>query len=60
MTLKVKDAAKILGVGLSAMYALSKSEGFPRINIGKKILIPRDAFEEWVKAQIKYRMNEEA
>ena len=48
MTLTVRDISQALGVNLTAAYALATSAGFPSIRIGKRIVIPRDAFQRWL------------
>lgn len=48
LTLTVKDISQALGVNLAAAYALATSQGFPSIRIGKRIVIPRDAFQRWL------------
>lgn len=40
--------ADILGISRSNAYSLVKSEGFPKINIGKRIVIPKEAFIKWL------------
>jgi len=47
-----KEAAKILGVGENKIYQLVKTEGFPKLMIGKMYRIPMLEFEQWVKDNI--------
>lgn len=56
LALSVPDAAKRLGVPVSTMYEIVKSEGFPTIRIGTRILVSAKGLEEWVdrKAQEGY------
>ena len=45
------EAARVaaqMGISLPKAYELVKSEGFPSIRIGTRILIPVDAFREWL------------
>ena len=51
LTLNALDVAEVLGISRAAAYELVRSRGFPRMNIGKRILIPKDAFLEWIKEQ---------
>lgn len=51
LCLKVSDVAAAMGVGSVTAYQLVKSEGFPRITIGKRIVIPKDAFLNWLHNQ---------
>ena len=46
------DIKDILHLGQNNAYKLIHTKGFPSITIGKKILIPKDEFEKWVKHNI--------
>lgn len=50
-TYSVKEAAEILGISYNSMNNLTWVEGFPVIQIGRKKVIPKDAFYEWLKNQ---------
>lgn len=47
-TWSVKELAKEMGISLPKAYELVNSDGFPTIRIGTRILIPVDAFREWL------------
>lgn len=47
-TMSVQELSAQLGISLPKAYALAKSEGFPSVRIGIRILIPVDAFREWL------------
>ena len=47
--LNAKMVAKLLGVAPSTAYELMQKEGFPRLRIGNRIVVPRDDFRKWVK-----------
>lgn len=47
----VSEAAEVLGVSRSKMYEFVKSEGFPVIYIGRRILIPIKGLERWLDEQ---------
>ena len=47
-TMSVRELAAQMGISLPKAYALTKEPGFPVIRIGTKILIPIDAFREWL------------
>ena len=51
LTLNALDVAEVLGISRAAAYELVRSKGFPHMNIGKRILIPKDAFLEWIREQ---------
>ena len=45
----VKDIKNIFKCGLKQAYELVNSNGFPRIKIGKKILVEKKALENWIE-----------
>lgn len=45
----VTEIRDILTIGTNKAYNLVKSEGFPSIKIGRKYLVPKDAFDKWVE-----------
>jgi len=47
--LKVKEVKAILGIGINQTYELVNSSAFPTIRLGRRILIPQDEFETWIK-----------
>lgn len=51
LTCSVEEAAKILGVSRSMAYQLARSEGFPTVKIGRRLLVSVKGLERWVEAQ---------
>lgn len=51
LTLSVPEAAKIVGVSSAKMYQLVKIEGFPTVQIGKRILVSVKGLERWIEEQ---------
>lgn len=51
-TYTVKELAVVLGISLANAYNLVKTEGFPRLMIGNKILIPREALDRWINREV--------
>lgn len=51
LTLSVPEAAKVLGISQTRMYQLARSEGFPSISVGKRILVSAKGLERWVEEQ---------
>ena len=51
MTLTVPDIQRALGIGRDAAYALANRADFPAIRLGKRIVIPYDAFQQWLDKQ---------
>lgn len=47
-TMSVRELAMQMGISLPKAYELVKKPGFPSIRIGTRILIPIDAFREWL------------
>lgn len=47
--LKVDDVATILGISRGSAYELVRRTDFPKIKIGRRIVIPRDAFLKWME-----------
>ena len=47
-TMSVQELASQLGISLPKSYELVKRPGFPVLRIGTRILIPVDAFREWL------------
>lgn len=48
LTYSVQEVSQLLGIGTTAAYQLVRSEGFPRIQVGRRIVVPKKAFEQWV------------
>lgn len=51
LTLSVPEAAKIVGVSSAKMYQLVRTEGFPTVHIGKRILVSARGLERWIEEQ---------
>ena len=45
----VKELSELMPIGTTKLYNLVHSEGFPSIIISRKILIPIDEFNKWVR-----------
>jgi len=50
-TMTVRDLAKELGICVPNAYELVRRQGFPAIMLGRRIIIPRMAFENWLHEQ---------
>lgn len=48
----VRDLIVVAGISRSLAYAWVQMEDFPKIRVGKRVLIPVDAFNAWVDEQI--------
>ena len=49
LMLTVVDVAKILGISRTGGYELAQREDFPSLKIGKRIVVPKEAFIQWVE-----------
>ena len=52
-TLTVQDIADILGINRNKAYNLSHREDFPSIQLGRRIIIERNLFFEWLEENCK-------
>ena len=54
-TMSVQELSAQMGISLPKAYELVKTPGFPTIRSGAKILIPIEAYKEWlVRTSISY------
>ena len=51
MTMSVQELSAQMGISLPKAYELVKTPGFPTLRIGTRILIPIDAYKEWLIKQ---------
>lgn len=49
MTYTPSEAAEILGIGAQSVRLLCKEPSFPGIPLGKGMIIPKKAFDEWLE-----------
>ena len=54
-TMSVQELSAQMGISLPKAYELVKSPGFPTIRIGTRILIPVDAYKEWLQKNSAHR-----
>ena len=50
-TMSVQELSTQMGISLPKAYELVKTPGFPTLRIGTRILIPIDAYKEWLMKQ---------
>ena len=48
LTLSVQEAAEQIGISKPKVYELIRSGEIPSIHIGKKIVVPRQPFLDWL------------
>lgn len=51
LTLTVPEAAQVIGISRAKAYQLVRSEGFPTIKIGSKLLVSAKGLERWLDEQ---------
>ena len=47
-TMSVQELSAQMGISLAKAYELVKAPGFPTLRIGTRILIPVDAYKNWL------------
>ncbi len=55
LTLSVPEVAAALGISRAGAYELVRSDSFPKIKIGNRILVPKDKFIAWMDEQVEVR-----
>lgn len=55
LTLTVPEVGKALGISRAKAYDLARSEGFPSMRIGTRILVLRDKLIRWIDEQTEVR-----
>ena len=51
LMLSVPEMAAVLGISRAGAYELVRSDGFPALKIGSRIVVPKEKFIEWINAQ---------
>ena len=51
LMLSVPEMGAALRISRAGAYELARSEGFPALRIGTRIVIPKDKLQEWVDKQ---------
>ena len=51
ITLRAEDVADILGVSRANAYVIMHSKGFPKMQIGKRIMVTKEKLQEWMETQ---------
>ena len=47
--LNATTVAKVLGIALSSSYELMHEKDFPALRIGNRVVVPKEAFIQWVE-----------
>lgn len=51
MALSVVEVQEALGISRSTVYELVNRSDFPKIRVGRKIIVPCEAFTRWLNEQ---------
>lgn len=51
ITLSASQVAQVLGISRANAYTLMHSKGFPTIQIGKRMVVPKNKLMEWMERQ---------
>ena len=52
MALNAKQVAAVLGISRAGAYNLMRSEGFPTLYVGKRMIVPKDRLLAWMDRQV--------
>lgn len=51
LVMNAEHIANLMGISKANAYTLMHIKGFPILNVGKRMLVQRDAFFEWLNSQ---------
>ena len=49
--LNAKMVAQVLGVSISTAYELLNDPGFPTLQVGSRMVVPKEKFIQWAEEQ---------
>lgn len=52
VALNADQVAAVLGISRAGAYNLMRSEGFPTLFIGKRMIVPKDRLLTWMDKQV--------
>ena len=52
LALNADEVAQVLGISRAGAYTLMHSEGFPVLNVGRRMVVPKTKFLEWLEKQV--------
>ena len=52
LMLSVPEVAAVLGISRAGAYDLARSQKFPSLNIGSRIVVPKDKFITWIEQKV--------
>ena len=48
LMLTVPEVGEVLGISRAGAYELVRSNGFPHVKIGTRIVVPKEKFIQWI------------
>lgn len=48
LTMNVAELSEQLGISKPTAYTLTRREDFPALHIGRRVVIPVEAFQQWL------------
>lgn len=51
LVLSVPEVAAVLGINRAGAYELVRSDGFPALKIGSRIVVPKEKLIGWIDTQ---------
>ena len=57
LTLTVLETSRLIGVSRGTAYEAVRSGAIPSIRIGRRILVPKDALEQWLKGAPRSKLD---
>lgn len=52
VSLNADQVAAVLGISRAGAYNLMRSEGFPTLHVGNRMIVPKDRLLAWIDRQI--------
>lgn len=52
LMIPVPTVAEVLGISRTKAYELARDKAFPTLKLGKRILVPKDRFLQWIEAHL--------
>lgn len=52
VTISADEVAMVLGISRANAYSLMHTKGFPTIFLGRRMIVPKDKFIEWIEQQV--------
>jgi excisionase family DNA binding protein len=52
LALSADEVAQVLGISRAGAYTLMHSKGFPVLQVGKRLIVPKDKLLSWIENQV--------